>query len=67
MVTFLDKINQCDAIKLAVKEGVQIYDTMQFWQEKADCSQVSLFLGFSKIDLEDIPDCIRRFRKAWEN
>ncbi|WP_259274066.1 hypothetical protein [Streptococcus lutetiensis] len=40
---------------------------MQFWQEKADCLQESLFLGFSKIDLEDIPDCIRRFRKAWEN
>lgn len=67
LVTFLDKINQCDAIKRAEKEGVRVYDTMQFWQEKADCLQESLFLGFSKIDLEDIPDCIRRFRKAWEN
>ena len=66
-MTFLDKINQCDAIKRAEKEGVRVYDTMQFWQEKADCLQESLFIGFSKIDLEDIPDCIRRFRKAWEN
>nr|WP_267910870.1 hypothetical protein [Streptococcus infantarius] len=40
---------------------------MQFWQEKAACPQESLFLGFNKIDLEDIPDCVRHLRKAWEN
>ena len=67
LVTFPDKINQCDVIKRAEKEGVRVYDTMQFWQEKAACPQESLFLGFSKIDLEDIPDCVRHLGKAWEN
>ena len=67
LVTFPDKINQCDVIKRAEKEGVRVYDTMQFWQEKVACPQESLFLGFSKIDLEDIPDCVRHLRKAWEN
>ena len=67
LLTFPDKINQCDVIKRAETEGVRVYDTMHFWQEKAACPQESLFLGFSKIDLEDIPDCVRHLRKAWEN
>lgn len=59
-------MQQDELIKKAEKEGVRVYDTMQFWQEKAACPQESLFLGFSKIDLEDIPDCVSRLRKAWE-
>lgn len=66
LVTFPDKINQCDLIKQAENEGVRVYDTMQFWQEKAACPQESLFLGFSKIDLENIPDCVSRLRRAWD-
>ncbi len=67
LVTFPDKINQCDLIKQAEQEGVRVYDTMQFWQEKAACPQESLFLGFSKIDLEDIPDCVNRLKRAWDH
>ncbi len=67
LVTFPDKINQCDLIKQAENEGVRVYDTMQFWQEKAACPQESLFLGFSKIDLEDIPDCVNRLKRAWDH
>ncbi len=66
LVTFPDKINQGDLIKQAENEGVRVYDTMQFWQEKAACSQESFFLGFSKIDLENIPDCVSRLRRAWD-
>ena len=32
LLTFPDKINQCDVIKRAEKEGVRVYDTMQIWQ-----------------------------------
>lgn len=65
-MTFPDKINQCDLIKQDENEGVRVYDTVQFCQEKVACSQESLFLGFSKIDLENIPDCVSRLRRAWD-
>ncbi|WP_250575521.1 hypothetical protein [Streptococcus macedonicus] len=65
-MTFPDKINLGDLIKQAENEGVRVYDTMQFWQEKAACSQESFFLWFSKIDLENIPDCVSRLRRAWD-
>jgi GntR family transcriptional regulator/MocR family aminotransferase len=38
---------------------------MQFWQEKAACPPNTLFLGFSKIDFKDIPDCVTRLKAAW--
>jgi GntR family transcriptional regulator/MocR family aminotransferase len=38
---------------------------MKFWQEKAACPPNTLFLGFSKIDLVDIPDCVARLKQAW--
>lgn len=65
LLTFPTKIDQSELIRRALKQGVRVYDTMQFWQEKADCPQESLFLGFSKIDLEQIPDCMDRLKKAW--
>lgn len=49
LVTFPDKINQGDLIKQAENEGVRVYYTMQFWQEKAACSQESFFLGSVKL------------------
>lgn len=39
---------------------------MQFWQKEAECPHEHLFLGFSKIELENIPDCIERLKKAWD-
>jgi GntR family transcriptional regulator/MocR family aminotransferase len=35
-------------------------------QDKADCPPNTLFLGFSKIDIDDISDCVARLKKAWE-
>lgn len=52
-------------ISAALKQGVRVYSTMQFWQEKIDCPPNTLFLGFSKIDLKDIPDCVNRLSLAW--
>ncbi|MEG3313411.1 PLP-dependent aminotransferase family protein [Streptococcus parasuis] len=66
LVNFPTKINQYEMIKRALDEGVKVYDTMQFWQEEAECPQEHLFLGFSKIELEDIPDCMERLKKAWD-
>ena len=66
LVSFPTKINQSEMIKRALDEGVKVYDTMQFWQEEAECPQDNLFLGFSKIELEDIPDCIERLKRAWD-
>lgn len=66
LVNFPKKINQYEMIKRALDVGVKVYDTMQFWQEEAECPHEHLFLGFSKIELENIPDCIERLKKAWD-
>lgn len=52
-------------IKKALEQGVRVYPTMQFWQDKAECPPDTLFLGFGKIRLEDIPDCVTRLKTAW--
>ena len=49
----------------ALEQGVRVYSTMQFWQDKAECPPDTLFLGFGKIRLEDIPDCVTRLKAAW--
>ena len=65
LLKFSTCIDQSTLIRKALDNGVRVYSTMQFWQEKATCPPNSLFLGFSKIDLKDIPDCTKRLRNAW--
>ena len=66
LLEFLVRANQNELIEAALKCGVRVYPTMQFWQSKADCPPNTLFLGFSKIDLEDISDCVKRLKTAWK-
>ncbi|MBO1306844.1 PLP-dependent aminotransferase family protein [Enterococcus sp. 669A] len=66
LVEFPEHIDQADLIERALKEGVRVYSTMQFWQDKAECPPNKLFLGFSKIALADIPDCVDRLHRAWK-
>jgi len=65
LLEFTPKVEQTALIKKAIEKGVKVYSTMQFWQEKADCPPNTLFLGFSKIRLEDITDCVKRLKMAW--
>lgn len=65
LLEFSENVDQSILIDLALQQGVQVYSTMHFWQDKADCPQNTLFLGFSKIDIDDIPDCVARLKKAW--
>ncbi|MDC7286822.1 PLP-dependent aminotransferase family protein [Blautia schinkii] len=65
LLKFSHKVEQNELIKKALEHGVKVYSTMQFWQEKAACPPNTLFLGFSKIQLEDIPDCVKRLKAAW--
>lgn len=65
LLEFSENADQSILIDLALQQGVQVYSTMQFWQDKADCPPNTLFLGFSKIDIDDIPDCVARLKKAW--
>ena len=58
-----DEIN--GAIALISEMALQTSAAMQFWQDKAECPPHTLFLGFGKIRLEDIPDCVARLRAAW--
>lgn len=65
LLEFSSMADQVRLINKALEYGVRVYPTMQFWQEKADCPPNTIFLGFSKIDLKDIPDCVRRLKAAW--
>lgn len=66
LLTFTASVQQQRLIDAAAKHGVQVYSTMNFWQEKASCPANTLFLGFSKIELADIPDCVARLKTAWQ-
>lgn len=65
LMEFSDSADQTELIAQALEKGVRVYPTMQFWQDKAECPPNTLFLGFGKIPLEDIPDCVSRLKSAW--
>lgn len=65
LLKFSQNAKQSDLINKAFEYGVKVYSTMQFWQDKADCPPNTLFIGFSKIGLQDIPDCVKRLKTAW--
>lgn len=65
LLEFSEKADQQELIRLALAQGVRVYSTMQFWQDQTDCPPNTLFLGFSKIDVKDIPDCVSRLKQAW--
>ena len=65
LLEFSEEAMQDELIEKALEHGVRVYSTMQFWQEKAACPPNTLFLGFSKIKFEDIPDCVARLKAAW--
>ncbi len=66
LLGFPGNVSSRKLMELALEKKVRVYETMQFWQEKAECPKGLLFLGFSKIDLKDIPDCVSRLKDAWE-
>lgn len=65
LLEFFETVTQEVLIEEARCFGVQVYSTMQFWQDKAECPPNTLFLGFSKIDIDDISDCVMRLKRAW--
>ncbi|WP_374280757.1 PLP-dependent aminotransferase family protein [Desulfovibrio sp.] len=65
LLRFPEGTDQQILIAQAMAHGVRVYPTMQFWQEKAECPPHTLFLGFGKIRIEDIPDCVARLKAAW--
>lgn len=66
LLEFSADVSQQELIDRALAQGVRVYSTMQFWHDKADCPPNTLFLGFGKIALEDITDCVRRLKTAWK-
>lgn len=65
LLEFPPEADQKNLIEKAMEQGVRVYPTMEFWQDKAACPANTLFLGFSKIDLENIHDCVERLKSAW--
>lgn len=65
LLRFPEGTDQQRLIAQALAYGVCVYPTMQFWQEKAECPPHTVFLGFGKIRLQDIPDCVARLKAAW--
>ena len=64
LLEFPPNLKQEELIRKAEINGVKVYSTMQFWQEKADCPPNTLFMGLCKIKVEDIPDCVTRLKKC---
>jgi GntR family transcriptional regulator/MocR family aminotransferase len=52
-------------IERARRQGIKVQSTYRYWQNKDLCPQNVLFIGFGAIDIEDIPDCIARLKRAW--
>ncbi len=65
LLQFSQETSQEVLIDKALEQGVQVYSTMKFWQDQADCPPNTLFLGLSKIKIEEIPDCVDRLKRAW--
>lgn len=63
LLTFIQPVEQSRLIACALNHEVKVYSTMKFCQEKTNFPPSTLFLGFSKIDLADIPDCVSRLKK----
>jgi len=66
LLEFTAAVTQEELIEKALLQGVKVYSTMKFWQDKAECPPNTLFLGFSKISIENIPDCAARLKTAWK-
>ena len=66
LLEFSANVEQNVLIAKALEHKVRVYSTMQFWQDKAECPPNKLFLGFSKIDINDISDCVKRLKLAWK-
>ena len=52
-------------IEQAAHIGIKVYDTRRFWFNQQKEYENELFLGFSLIEIEEIPDCIERLGRAW--
>ena len=66
LLEFRENVSQKQLMEKALEQGVRVYSTMEFWQDKAECPANTLFLGFSKIRIEDISDCVDRLKTAWK-
>lgn len=65
LLEFPGKYTQERMIALAKEQGVRVYSVMQFWHDRAECPNNMIFIGFSKIAIKDIEDCVKRLKCAW--
>jgi len=52
-------------VEEALKQGVKVYSTSQFWSQNTDRSKRSVVLGYGGIPLEDIDEAVALLAKAW--
>lgn len=65
LLAFPPSMSRTWLIERALEEGVRTYSPERFWQNPANCPHNLILLGFTGIDLEDIPPCIQRLKTAW--
>ena len=65
LMEFSGRYTQERLIELAGEQGVKVYPVMQFWHDRAECPDNMIFVGFSKIAIKDIEDCVKRLKYAW--
>lgn len=54
-------------ISQAEKQKVRVYDARRFYMGNMKQEENRLFIGFSLIEIDEIPDCIARLKQAWLN
>lgn len=52
-------------IETAYKHGVKVYSPERFWQRTENCPPNLLQIGFTSIELEDIPPCMQLLNQVW--
>ena len=52
-------------IETARRHGVKVYAPERFWQRPENCPPNLLQIGFTSIELEEIPPCMRLLDQVW--
>lgn len=65
LLSFPAHMNRQWLIDRAMEQGVRVYSPDRFWMDPGKCPPNLILLGFTGIELDDIPPCIQRLKVAW--
>lgn len=63
-VTVLNDMTQAELIESAFNQGAAVYGTKRFWFSRP-APENNIMIGFSSIDIDDIPSGVTALARAW--